>query len=56
MLAICIEKIFSDKDILVKMSKATFDQTFVDATKNITQFCYKMIQQPPLKNLKDFSM
>ena len=56
MLAICIEKIFSDKDILVKMSKATFDQKFVDATKNITQFCYKMIQQPPLKNLKDFSM
>ncbi len=56
MLAICIEKIFSDKDILVKMSKATFDQAFVDATKNITQFCYKMIQQPPLKNLKDFSM
>ena len=31
------------------MSKAAFDETFVNATQNIAQFCYKMIEKPPLK-------
>jgi hypothetical protein len=30
------------------MAEAAFDETFVNASENITQFCYKMIEKPPL--------
>ena len=43
-----IERIFSEDRILKDMSDAAFDETFVNASQNITQFCYEMIQKPPL--------
>jgi UDP-N-acetylglucosamine--N-acetylmuramyl-(pentapeptide) pyrophosphoryl-undecaprenol N-acetylglucosamine transferase len=45
-----IKKIFSHERILSDMAEATYDETFVNATQNIAQFCYKMIEQPPLKD------
>ena len=47
-LAEIIKKIISKDGILQDMAEAAFDQTFVNATENITQFCYKMIEKPPL--------
>ena len=49
-----IKKIFLKEGILSEMSEATFDETFVNATKNIAQFCYKKIEQLPLKNIKGY--
>ena len=49
-----IKKIFLQEGILSEMSEATFDETFVNATKNIAQFCYKKIEQLPLKNIKGY--
>jgi len=49
-----IKKIFSQEGILREMSEATYDETFVNATQNIAQFCYKMIEQPPLKDIKGY--
>ena len=46
-----IKKIFSHERILSDMAEATYDETFVNATQNIAQFCYKMIEQPPLKDV-----
>ena len=46
-----IKKIFSHERILSDMAEATYDETFVNATQNIAQFCYKMIEQPLLKDL-----
>ena len=46
-----IKKIFSQEGILSEMAEATYDETFVNATQNIAQFCYKMIEQPPLKDV-----
>ena len=46
-----IKKIFSHERILSDMAEATYDETFVNATQNIAQFCYKMIEQTPLKDL-----
>ena len=45
-----IKKIFSHERVLSDMAEATYDETFVNATQNIAQFCYKMIEQPPLKD------
>ena len=47
-LAEIINKIISKDGILKEMAESAFDQTFVNATENITQFCYKMIEKPPL--------
>ena len=47
-LAEIIKKIISKDGTLKDMAEAAFDQTFVNATENITQFCYKMIEKPPL--------
>ena len=49
-LAEIIKKIISKDGILQDMAEAAFDQTFVNATENITQFCYKMVEKPPLKS------
>tara|TARA_B100001105_G_C22366024_1_gene432658 strand:- start:93 stop:1301 length:1209 start_codon:yes stop_codon:yes gene_type:complete len=49
-----IKKIFSQEGILSEMAEATYDETFVNATQNIAQFCYKMIEQPPLKDIKGY--
>ena len=46
-----IKKIFSHERVLSDMAEATYDETFVNATQNIAQFCYKMIEQPPLKDV-----
>jgi UDP-N-acetylglucosamine--N-acetylmuramyl-(pentapeptide) pyrophosphoryl-undecaprenol N-acetylglucosamine transferase len=46
-----IKKIFSHERVLSDMAEATYDETFVNATQNIAQFCYKMIKQPLLKDL-----
>ena len=46
-----IKKIFSHERVLSEMAEATYDETFVNATQNIAQFCYKMIEQPPLKDV-----
>ena len=43
-----IERIFLEDGILQDMGEAAFDETFVNACQNITQFCYKMIEKPPL--------
>ena len=43
-----IELIFSKDGILQDMGEAAFDETFVNACQNITQFCYEMIEKPPL--------
>ena len=43
-----IERIFSQDRILKDMSDAAFDETFVNASQNITQFCYEMIEKRPL--------
>ena len=43
-----IERIFSVDGILKDMGDAAFDETFVNASQNITQFCYEMIEKPPL--------
>jgi len=43
-----IKKIFSKDGILKDMAEAAYDETFVNAAENITQFCYKMIEKPPL--------
>ena len=43
-----IERIFSEDRILKDMSDAAFDETFVNASQNITQFCYEMIEKRPL--------
>ena len=43
-----IERIFSEDRILKDMSDAAFDETFVNASENITQFCYEMIEKRPL--------
>ncbi|HIF19023.1 MAG TPA: UDP-N-acetylglucosamine--N-acetylmuramyl-(pentapeptide) pyrophosphoryl-undecaprenol N-acetylglucosamine transferase [Gammaproteobacteria bacterium] len=48
-----IKKIFLQEGILSEMAEATYDETFVNATQNIAQFCYKMIEQPPLKDVGD---
>ena len=48
-LAHTIKRIFQEENKLSDMSKSAFDETFVDATENITQFCYKMIEKPPLQ-------
>ena len=50
-----IKKIFSQEGILSEMAEATYDETFVNATQNIAQFCYKMIEQPPLKDIKGYT-
>ena len=50
-LAHTIKRIFEEENRFSDMSKAALDQTFVNATQNIAQFCYKMIEQPPLKDL-----
>ncbi len=47
-LAEIIKKILSKDGNLKDMAEAAFDETFVTATENITQFCYKMIEKPPL--------
>jgi len=47
-LAEIINKIISKDGILKEMAESAFDQTFVNATENITQFCYKMIEKTPL--------
>ena len=47
-LAEIIKKIISKDGILQDMAEAAFDQTFVNATENITQFCYKMMEKPSL--------
>ena len=47
-LAEIIKKIISKEGILKDMAESAFDQTFVNATENITQYCYKMIEKPPL--------
>ena len=46
-----IKKIFSKENKLSHMTESVFDETFVNATQNIVQFCYKMIEKPPLKDL-----
>ena len=43
-----IERIFLEDGILQDMGEAAFDETFVNACQNITQFCYEMIEKPPL--------
>lgn len=43
-----IERIFSEDGTLKDMGDAAFDETFVNASQNITQFCYEMIEKPPL--------
>ena len=43
-----INKIISKDGILKDLAEAAFAQTFVNATENITQYCYKMIEKPPL--------
>ena len=43
-----IERIFSEDGTLKEMGDAAFDETFVNASQNITQFCYEMIEKPPL--------
>jgi len=43
-----IKRILSEDGILQDMAEAAFDETFVNASENITQFCYKMIEKPPL--------
>jgi UDP-N-acetylglucosamine--N-acetylmuramyl-(pentapeptide) pyrophosphoryl-undecaprenol N-acetylglucosamine transferase len=43
-----IERIFLEDGILKDMGDAAFDETFVNASQNITQFCYEMIEKPPL--------
>ena len=48
-LAHTIKRIFQEENKLSDMSKSAFDETFVNATENITQFCYKMIEKPPLQ-------
>ena len=45
-----IERIFSEDRILKDMSDAAFDETFVNASQNITKFCYEMIEKHPLIN------
>ncbi len=47
-LAEIIKKIILKDGILKDMAEAAFDQTFVNATENITQFCYKMMEKPSL--------
>ena len=49
-LSMKIKKIFSKEGKLSHMTEAAFDKTFVNATQNIARFCYKMIEQPPLKD------
>jgi len=49
-LSMTIKKIFSKEGKLSHMTEAAFDKTFVNATQNIARFCYKMIEQPPLKD------
>ena len=53
-LAHTIKRIFQEENRFSDMSKAAFDETFVNATQNIAQFCYKMIEQPPLKDIKGY--
>ena len=48
-LAHTIKRIFQEENKLSDMSKSAFDETFVNATENITQFCYKIIEKPPLQ-------
>jgi len=43
-----IKEIFLKEGKLSEMAEAAFDQTFVNATENITKYCYKMIKKPPL--------
>ena len=43
-----IERIFLEDGILQDMGQAAFDETFVNACQNITQFCYEMIEKSPL--------
>ena len=43
-----IERIFSEDRTLKDMSDAAFDETFVNASQNITQFCYEMIEKRPV--------
>jgi UDP-N-acetylglucosamine--N-acetylmuramyl-(pentapeptide) pyrophosphoryl-undecaprenol N-acetylglucosamine transferase len=43
-----IKRILSEDGTLQDMAEAAFDETFVNASENITQFCYKMIEKPPL--------
>ena len=45
-----IKEIFSKENKIRVMAEAAFDETFVNATQNIAQFCYKMIEQPLLKD------
>ena len=47
-LAQTIKRILSKDGILKDMAEAAFDETFVNAAEKITQFCYKMIEKPPL--------
>ena len=43
-----IKEIFLKEGKLSEMAEAAFDQTFVNATENITKYCYKMIEKPLL--------
>jgi len=43
-----IKRILSKDEVLKDMAEAAFDETFVNASENITQFCYKMIEKSPL--------
>ena len=49
-----IKEIFLKEGKLSGMAEAAFDETFLNATQNVAQFCYEKIEQPPLKDIKGY--
>ena len=49
-----IKEIFLKEGKLSEMAEAAFDETFLNATKNVAQFCYEKIEQPPLRDIKGY--
>ena len=49
-----IKEIFLKEGKLSEMAEAAFDETFLNATQNVAQFCYEKIEQPPLKDIKGY--
>ena len=49
-----IKEIFLKEGKLSEMAEAAFDETFLNATQNVAQFCYEKIEQPTLKDFKGY--
>jgi UDP-N-acetylglucosamine--N-acetylmuramyl-(pentapeptide) pyrophosphoryl-undecaprenol N-acetylglucosamine transferase len=46
-LAFTVESFFSEKDKLIKASIAAYDETFVQATEKVAEFCFQIIEKEP---------